>query len=119
VENALLFRHEVQYDLRAWVVMPNHVHLLFRLQDVAMSQLVAAWKGFTAKEANRLLGRKGEFWQEDYWDTYMRDGEHEARTRRYIENNPVKAKLVLSPQDWPSSSARFRDAYGRLCLPAQ
>jgi putative transposase len=73
----------------------------------------------TAKAANRLLGCKGEFWQEDYWDTYMRDGEPEARALRYIENNPVKVRLVLSPQDWPSGSARSRDAYGRLCLPAQ
>src|SRR5439155_7197426 len=71
VESALLFRHGVQYDLRAWVIMPNHVHLLFRVQAVPMCQLMDAWKGYTAKQANRLLGRKGRFWQEGYWDTYM------------------------------------------------
>ena len=119
VEDSLLFRHEVQYDLRAWAVMPNHVHLLFLVWDVPMSHLVDAWMGFTAKEANGMLGRKGKFWQDGYWDTYMRDGEHEARTRRYIENNPTKARLAVSPEKWPSGSARFRDAYGRLCLPAQ
>ncbi|MEW6302989.1 MAG: transposase [Verrucomicrobiota bacterium] len=119
VEDSLLFRHEVQYELRAWVVMPNHVHMLFRVQDVPMSELIDAWKGFTAKEANKLLGRKGPFWQEGYWDTYMRDDEHEARTRRYIENNPTKAKLIRSPKEWPRSSARYRDAYERLCLPTQ
>ena len=101
VEASLRFRHGVQYDLRAWVIMPNHVHLLFLVQDVPMWQLVDAWKGFTAKEANKLLGRKGQFWQEGYWDTYMRDSEHEARTRRYIEKNPTKAKLVASTMDWP------------------
>lgn len=119
VENSLLFRHEVQYELRAWVVMPNHVHLLFLVQDVPMSQLIDAWKGFTAKEANKLLGRKGKFWQDGYWDTYMRDAEHERRTRRYIENNPTKAKLVASTKEWEFGSARFRDAYERLCLPAR
>ena len=118
VEGALLFRHGVEYDLRAWAVMPNHVHLLFLVQDVPMWRLVDAWKGYTAKEANKVLGRKGPFWQEGYWDTYMRDCEHEARTRRYIENNPTKAKLVVLRKDWPWSSARFRDAYERLCLPA-
>ena len=118
-ESSLLFRHDVQYDLRAWVIMPNHVHLLFLVQDVQMWQLVDAWKGYTAKEANKILGRKGQFWQEGYWDTYMRDGEHEARTQRYIENNPTKVKLVTSPKEWPWSSARFRDAYGRLCVPAK
>ena len=119
VEGSLLFRHGLHYELRAWVIMPNHVHLLFRVQDVPMWQLVDAWKGFTAKAANRLLGRKGRFWQEGYWDTYMRDDEHEARARRYIENNPTKAKLAAFARDWPWSSARFRDAYERLCLPPQ
>jgi REP-associated tyrosine transposase len=118
VESSLLFRHQVHYELRACVVMPNHVHLLFLVQETPMSRLVDAWKGFTAKEANKILGRKGKFWQDGYWDTYMRNAEHEARTRRYIENNPAKARLIRSPKDWPRSSARFRDAYERLCLPA-
>jgi REP element-mobilizing transposase RayT len=117
VEESLLFRHAVQYELRAWVVMPNHVHLLFRVQDVPMAQLVDAWKGFTAKQANRILQRKGKLWQDGYWDTYMRDEEHERKTRLYIENNPTKAKLVTSARDWPFGSARYRDAYERLCLP--
>ena len=118
VEASLLFRHGAQYDLRAWVIMPNHVHLLFQVQDVPMWRLVDAWKGYAAKKANRILGRKGLFWQEGYWDTYTRDDGHELRTRRYIENNPVKAKLVASPKEWPWGSARFRDAYERLCVPA-
>lgn len=117
VEGSLQFRHGVQYDLRAWVIMPNHVHLLFQVQDVPMSQLMDAWKGYTAKEANKILGRQGQFWQEGYWDTYMRDEAHETKARRYIENNPTKAKLVAEPKDWPWSSARFRDEYERLCLP--
>ena len=55
-----------------------------------MCRLLNAWKGYTAKEANKMLGRQGQFWQEDYWDTYMRNDEHELKTRRYIENNPTK-----------------------------
>jgi REP element-mobilizing transposase RayT len=117
VEDSLRFRHNVQYELRAWVVMPNHVHLLFQVQDVPMSQLVDGWKGYTAKEANKILCRKGKFWQDGYWDTYMRDSNHEGRTRRYIENNPTKAGLAVFPKDWPWSSARFRDEYQRLCVP--
>jgi len=49
----------------------------------------------------------------------MRDSEHELKTRRYIENNPVKAKLVTLAKAWPWSSSRFRDAYERLCLPTR
>lgn len=118
VEASLRFRHEVQYDLRAWVIMPNHVHLLFQVRHVPMCQLVDAWKGYSAKQANKVLGRTGKFWQDGYWDTYMRDSDHEQRTRRYIENNPTRARLARLARDWLWSSARFRDAYNRLCLPS-
>ncbi len=97
--------------------MPNHVHLLFKVLGVPMSQLLDAWKGFTAKQANKVLGRRGKFWQEGYWDTFMRDEAHEQRTKKYIEQNQVKAGLVVSSKEWPWSSARFRDNYERLCLP--
>lgn len=117
VEETLLFRHNVQYELRAWVIMPNHVHLLFRVLDVPMSRLVNAWKGYAAKEANKVLGKKGPFWQDNYWDTFMRNADHEQKARRYIENNPTKAGLVKSPKDWKWSSARYRDAFERLCPP--
>ena len=43
VEDSLRFRHGQDYELRAWVIMPNHVHLLFNVFDVPMSQLVDAW----------------------------------------------------------------------------
>jgi REP element-mobilizing transposase RayT len=119
IEGALLFRHESQYELRAWVIMPNHVHALFLVQDAPMWQLVDTWKGFTAKTANKILRRHGPFWQKGYWDTYMRDQDHELKTRRYIENNPTKAKLVAFARDWLWTSARFRDAYERLCVPTK
>ena len=118
VEESFRFRHGQDYELRAWVIMPNHVHLLFKVFNVPMSQLLDAWKGFTAKQANKALDRRGKFWQDGYWDTFMRDEEHERRTRKYIEENPVKAGLAGSRKEWSWSSARFRDDYERLCLPA-
>ncbi len=105
-----------RYELRAWVVMPNHVHVLFKVGTVPMSEIVGAWKKHTGRLANRLLGKQGAFWAEDYFDVFMRDAEHERQTVHYIENNPAKAKLVLDPKDWPWSSARFRDEFGRLRL---
>jgi putative transposase len=116
VENAVRFFHGTRYDLLAWVVMPNHTHVLFEQRNVPMSRIVSSWKSYTAKEANRILQRSGQFWAEDYWDTYMRDEQHKLRTRRYIETNPVKAHLVREPSQWPWSSARFRDEFGRLEL---
>jgi len=106
----------LRYELRAWVVMPNHVHVLFKVGAVSMAEIVGAWKKNTGRLANKLLGKRGAFWAEDYFDTYMRDAEHERKTIRYIENNPTKTKLVLDPKDWPWSSARFRDEFDVLRL---
>jgi REP element-mobilizing transposase RayT len=105
-----------RYELRAWVIMPNHVHVLFKVGAVSMAEIVGGWKKHTGRLANKLLGKRGAFWAEDYFDTYMRDAEHERKTVHYIENNPVKAKSVLDPKDWPWSSARFRDEFGVLRL---
>jgi hypothetical protein len=58
------------------------------------------------------------FWQREYWDTFMRDKAQEKTAIRYIESNPVKAKLCGAKEQWPFSSARVRDEYARLVIPA-
>ncbi len=107
VDSAFRFYHGKHYDLPAWVVMPNHVHALFQVGETPLGKIVKQFKEYTAREANKLLKRRGQFWADDCWDTYMRDAEHELKTRRYIESNPVKAGLVQIAKDWPWSSARF------------
>lgn len=116
VDGALRYHHGKLYDLRAWVVMVNHVHVLFKVGEKPMSQVIADWKEYTARAANKVLGRRGHFWAKDFWDTYMRDSAHELRARNYIENNPVKLLLARDAKDWPWSSARFRDEHGVLRL---
>ena len=116
VETAIRFFDGMRYELRAWAIMSNHIHALFKVDAVPMSEILESWKKHTANKANRLLKRTGSFWAADYFDTYMRSAEQEGKTVRYIENNPTKAKLVLDPKEWAWSSARFRDAYGRICL---
>ncbi len=95
-----------RYQLHAWVLMPNHVHVLFNQLETPLDEIVGSWKSFTAKAANQLLGRAGHFWDREYYDTFMRDGEQFAQTVRYIENNPTKARLVRAPADWLWSSAK-------------
>ena len=103
-----------RYELSAWVIMPNHVHVLFKTGKIPMMETVGAWKRHTGRLANRILGRRGAFWAADYFDVYMRNEEHESKTISYIESNPSKAKLVLNPKDWLWSSAPLRDPYGKL-----
>jgi len=110
------FRHfdQQRYALKAWCLMPNHVHVLAQFTTAPMSDVIKAWKGFTARRCNELLRRQGAFWADGYYDTYIRDGEHERGAIRYIESNPVKAGLAQEPAQWAWSSARFRDAGGVL-----
>lgn len=107
------FNHE-RYDLLAWVVMPNHVHVLIQTRQQPLAHVLQSWKRFIAREANLLLEREGPFWEREYWDTYMRDEAQMVKARCYIDQNPVKAGLTREAKAWPWSSARFRDPYGRL-----
>ena len=106
-QGALLHFDGVRYQLSAWVVMPNHVHVLAELKpDRLLPEVLHSWKSFTSKEANKILGRRGQFWQEEYFDRYIRNTRHYECAIRYIHENPVKAGLVARPEDWPYSSAR-------------
>jgi putative transposase len=93
------------YDLGAFVIMANHVHLLIR-PKIRPDRLLKSLKGASAREANKLLGRTGEaFWQKESYDHWVRNDEEYARIRNYIERNPVKAGLVDTPEEYPWSSA--------------
>lgn len=108
VEAVLLRYDGERYRLLAWVIMPNHAHVLVELWTVPLGRLCQAWKGAGANAVNRILGRKGELWQADYWDRHIRDEEHFRKAWRYIESNPVKAGLVAAAADWAHSSANAR-----------
>ena len=116
VEESFRFGHGRDYQPRAWVVMPNHIHVLIKIESTPMARIVECWKSCTARQANRVLGRQGQFWAEDYWDTYMRDTTHEEQTVAYLESNPVKVGLAPETKAWLWSSARLRDEYGTLRL---
>jgi putative transposase len=109
IEGALLHFDEDRYRLLAWCIMPNHVHVVIEILDgPSLSEIVGSWKSFTAKRANAKFGRSGSFWHADYFDRYMRNEDHLARTIEYVEHNPVKAGLVELASIWPWSSARLR-----------
>ncbi|HVZ16662.1 MAG TPA: transposase, partial [Terriglobales bacterium] len=95
VANAIQHLDGKDYRLIAWVVMPNHVHLVFKmLPDRSLSKVMHSLKSFTAKEANRLLGRTGPFWQREYYDRLIRDAAELDRAVHYVRSNPGMAGLI-------------------------
>ena len=82
------------YHLHAFVIMPNHVHLLIQ-PKAPLPKITRTIKTFTARQANRILGRSGtRFWQEESYDHWVRSGDEFRRIINYIERNPVAASLV-------------------------
>jgi putative transposase len=93
------------YRLASYCVMPNHVHLLID-PERSVAGITRMIKGYTARQANQLLGRCGQpFWQDETYDHWVRDRDERQRIIRYIERNPVKAGLVGRIDQWPWSSA--------------
>jgi type I restriction enzyme R subunit len=94
VESSLRHFDGKRYVLDDFVVMPNHVHFLVKpLPGFSLSELQKSWKGFTSREINKVLGRTGTFWQKESWDHIVRSGAQLEHYRRYVAENPVKAKL--------------------------
>ena len=106
VTGALKFFEGQRYELRAWVVMPNHVHVVvWPKPSWTLSDILHSWKSYTSSEANKILGRKGNsFWQEESYDHLVRDDEDMTRCCHYTTMNPVNAKLCACPEDWKWSS---------------
>lgn len=138
-ENALRHFHLDHYELLAWCIMPNHVHVLVHVWQKPLWKVVQNWKVHVVNECRRMHSSERRApsrqvvesesneprrcsalqlkWQREYWDTFMRDEVQEKTAIRYIEANPVKAKLCRMAEDWKFSSARFRDQYRRLVIP--
>ena len=105
-EDAMLHFHNERYELLAWCVMPNHVHVLVHVWRVPLDEMIQSWKRFSATRALKLLRTERRspnrrenltpgnapnrssalqsFWQREYWDNFMRDEEQERIAIRYI-----------------------------------
>lgn len=108
VEDSILFGTPQRYDLFAWCVMANHVHLML-IPRWELSKLTQGIKGYTAHQINGVQDARGRaFWQDESYDHWARDDDEVLRIIHYIENNPVAAGLCDRPEDWRWSSARRR-----------
>jgi putative transposase len=124
VKEALVYRDRKVFDLHAFSIMPNHVHVVFeplrrsewlrsvlkghsdplstsdRQPDLPLHKIMQSLKRHTARHANILLGREGAFWQDESYDRVMRDQDEYVRTVNYVLENPVKAGLVSKWEEW-------------------
>lgn len=97
--------------LVAFVVMPDHVHVLaVLLGDLTIEQTFGRWKRWCTREVNRCLGRDGSVWQSGFFDYRIRREDDIAAIGRYIEHNPVRREMVSTAEEFPYCSAnpRFR-----------
>jgi len=94
VADALMHFESERYDLAAWCVMPNHVHVVLHpILDHKLEDILHSWKSYTAKEANRILGRTGSFWQTEPYDHLIRNKADFLHAVRYVLENPAAAGL--------------------------
>jgi putative transposase len=129
VAESLFHREGKVYRLDAFSIMPNHVHAVIKplaigppeiettlwerrgvedLQYHSLAKIMQSLKGYTALQANRYLGREGEFWEHESYDHWIRDLDERQRTIAYVLNNPLKAGLVKNWRDWKWSYRRSK-----------
>ena len=96
---------EVDVTFLTWVIMPDHAHWLIQLKgECSLSKVINRLKGVSAFRINKLLGRRGKFWQENYFDHAIRKDEDLKSIARYIVANPLRAELAQEIGEYPPYS---------------
>lgn len=118
LRDVLWHDHGTRYHMLAWVVMPNHLHVLIE-PLTSLAKIVQTWKSISAR---RLLARNAALglgiphanrvWMREYWDRFIRDEQHLQNVIDYIHENPVKAGLCRHAADWRWSSAGVDAGFG-------
>ncbi len=114
VLESIKYRDGKVYHLYDFCVMPNHVHVVFKpilgqdgILPYSMTKIMHSLKRYTAREANKILKREGQFWQHESYDHVVINEKELQRIINYVLNNPVKAGLVESWEDWEWSYCKF------------
>ena len=114
IVGAMHFRNKKAYNLLAYCIMPNHVHMVFTVgrrdsslykgktasDPYIVTKILENLKWYTAMKANEILNRKGAFWQHESYDHVVRDGKELERIINYVLNNPVRAGLISNRDQW-------------------
>ena len=86
-----------------YVLMPDHVHLFAcpGMDARPLGGWMQLWKAISAKQINQVLGRKGTFWQTDYFDRFVRSVSDYSDKWNYVAFNPVRKGFATMPEEWP------------------
>ena len=109
LRNTMHYYNGKTYDLYAFCIMSNHVHLVVRAlkkedePNYEVDQIVQSIKKYSSKQINEFRGRTGQIWDNFYFDRIIRDEENFYDVMNYVLNNPVKAGLVDSAGKWRDS----------------
>ncbi len=103
IMDSLFFRNNIQYKLFSSSIMSNHVHIVISPlpNSPSLNVILQNHKKFTAIQCNKILERNGQFWEEESFDTLIRDNNHFNNCIIYTLNNPVNSDLVKYWRDWP------------------
>ena len=100
------YRSQGNYSLHAFVVMPDHFHVLLTLgSEISIERAIQLIKGGFAFRAGRAFGFKSPFWQKGFSEVRIYDFQHFAKVVDYIAQNPVRRGLAKTPQDYAYSSS--------------
>ncbi len=119
----MLYWNQKKYDLLAFCIMPNHVHMVIKVDDTVgqvsnlsnnytglLSPIMFSIKRYTARQANIILNRTGDFWQHESYDHIVRNETELNNIIRYILMNPVKAGLAIDWREWQWNFCKFEIA---------
>jgi REP element-mobilizing transposase RayT len=109
LNDAIKYRDEKDYQLIAFTIMSNHVHMVISTErkEISLYKILQSLKRHTARESNKLLARTGAFWHHESYDHVIRNDKELVQIVKYVLNNPVKAGLVKSWQEWKWSYTKY------------
>ena len=93
IEEAFRYVHDKMALVHAYVIMPNHIHIVLETkEEVKIQEVMHNLKRYTASKINKLLLREGNVWQREYYDRVIRNQTHYENAVKYIINNPRHCK---------------------------
>ncbi len=110
VETLAELRGRGELELAAYVLMPDHMHLILRPLHGSLSDVMRRLKSLAWHRCRQRAGLQGRLWQDGFFDEGIRSRRQLARQIAYVHANPVRAGFVEAPGDWPWSSAGAYEA---------